>query len=201
MNLDRRRKRPTALRPGGRSFGIAAGCLVSTLFILAVGATRAEEGTTQLDCGANSLFVLLKLEGRDVSVERLDAALPPRRPGGYSMAELSAASSSLGLNLAGERFTGPVVNLDRPAIALFNDKEGGHFLALRPVGVTGTMAQVIDPPHAPSIMDLDQLTSRPGWTGCVLVARPWARVRDAAPWVSGAAACLLLAAGLRRRRR
>jgi hypothetical protein len=54
------------------------------------------------------------------------------------------------------------------------DGKGGHFAVLRPVGTTGTMVQVLDPPNAPWIGDCTQVMSTKAWTGRVLIARdPW----------------------------
>jgi ABC-type bacteriocin/lantibiotic exporter with double-glycine peptidase domain len=149
-----------------RMVGLAALLGLST----GVGVAFAEE-TTRLDCGVHALFVLLKLEGSPTSIDRLDAVLPPRRPDGYSMAELASAARALGLRLEGVRFSQKDEPLKQPAIALLEDARGGHFLVLRPVGSTGTMVQVIDPPHAPWIMDYDRLLAGPKWTGRLLVPR------------------------------
>ena len=136
-------------------------------------AVEADE-TIQYDCGVNSLFILFRLEGRPVTLDQLMSSMPLRRPEGYSMAELSAAGNSFGLGLEGVRFAKGDKALNRPAIAFFQDKKGGHFVVLRPVGATGTMVQVIDPPHAPQIMDYDRILSAKPWTGRILIPRePW----------------------------
>ncbi len=71
------------------------------LILLILHASRVEGAgppdTTKLDCGANSLFILLRLEGYPISLDRMDSVLPPRQPQGYSMAELARAARSLGL--------------------------------------------------------------------------------------------------------
>ncbi len=168
-----------------RGTPLAAPSLASVLLLgLATAAcgpvARAAE-TTKLDCGVNALFVLLKLEGRPVTLDRLESALPPRHRDGYSMAELSKAAASLGLTLEGVRFAKGDRALDRPAIAFIKDAKGGHFTVLRPVGTTGTMVQVIDPPHVPWITDYDRLFASRPWTGRILLARdPWP-VRYALP--------------------
>lgn len=145
--------------------------------------TRASEagGTTTLDCGVNALYLLLQLEGRPVTFDRLESMLPPRHPDGYSMAELSGASRSLGLSLEGVRFAKGDKPLTRPAIAFFKDAKGGHFMVLRPVGTTGTMVQVIDPPNVPLIADYDWVFESRPWMGRILVpGSPW-YVRNAIP--------------------
>ena len=85
-------------------------------FAATAGAAGPEE-TTNLDCGVNALFILLRLEGRPVTLDRLGSALPPRYPDGYSMAELASAAGSLGLDVEGVRFASGDTVLTRPAIA------------------------------------------------------------------------------------
>jgi ABC-type bacteriocin/lantibiotic exporter with double-glycine peptidase domain len=131
----------------------------------------ATDERTKLDCGVNALFILLRLEGRPVSLDRLLDSLPPRHPDGYSMDELTAASRTLGLELEGIRFAKGDEPPKRPAIAFVKDDRGGHFAVLRPVGTTGTMVQVIDPPSPPWIGDFDRIIGTKIWTGRILVAR------------------------------
>ncbi len=153
----------------------------------------AEPGaTTKLDCGANALHILLRLEGRPVTIDRLDSALPPRRRDGYSMAELAAAAESLGLELEGVRFAKGDPALNRPAIAFIRGKQDGHFGVLRPVGNTGTMVQVIDPPHAPRIVDYDEVLSAKAWTGRILIPREAWLVRNKIPVLAATLGAMLL---------
>ena len=105
-----------------------------------------EEAAT-LDCGINALVVLSHLAGQPLTFDRLESMLPAsRHPEGCSMAELAAASGALGLPLEGVLFGKGDVPLSRPAIAFFQDGKAGHFAVLRPVGTTGTLVQVINPP-------------------------------------------------------
>jgi len=175
---------------------------VTALLALAAGApgARAEE-TTKLDCGVNALFVLLRLEGLPVTLDRLERALPTRCPDGYSMAELAAAARSLGLSLEGVRFGKPDKALDRPAIAFVKDARGGHFAVFRPVGTTGTMVQVIDLPHVPWIADYDRVFSAKPWTSRILIRRDAWIVRNIVPLLMAAAGCILFIAGFTRGRR
>jgi hypothetical protein len=69
------------------------------------------------------------------------------------------------------RFGRDDLPLRRPAIAYLSGLRAGHFVTLRPVGITGTMVQVIDPPDASRIMDYQPLLARPDWTGRLLVPR------------------------------
>ena len=131
----------------------------------------ASDESTKLDRGANALFVLLRLEGRPVTLERLVEALPARDPKGYSMAELAAAAHTCGLDLDGIRFDKSDQPLTRPAIVFLQDAKAGHFAVLRPVGNTGAMVQVIDPPYAPWIADYNRVIAAKPWTGRILTPR------------------------------
>lgn len=130
--------------------------------------------STDRDCGSNALFVLLHLEGRGASLQELDDILPTRHPKGYSLEELARSSKRLGLELEGQQLRRRDLPLKRPAIAFSQSPSGGHFSVLRPIGTTGTMAQVIDPPHPTRIVDYSELMRMPSWTGRILVvADPW----------------------------
>lgn len=171
------------------------------LLALTVNARAAEpEATTTLDCGVNALFVLLRLEGRPVTIDRLESVLPARHSDGYSMAELAAAARPLGLDLEGVRFAKGDKALDRPAIVFLKDAKGGHFAVLRPVGSTGTMVQVIDPPHAPWIADYDRVLSAKSWTDRILIPRdPWLRRYAVSLSLMGAVTAIFVSVLLNRR--
>jgi len=173
--------------------GLLALLLTPTLNARAVVA----EETTKLDCGVNALYVLLRLEGRPVTLDRLESVLPKRHPDGYSMAELSAASTALGLDLVGVRFRRGDKPLRRPAIAFLKQAQAGHFSVLRPVGTTGTMVQVIDPPSAPWIADYDQVFAVRPWTGRILIPRDSWTARPVALLLMILAAAGTLAAVIR----
>ncbi len=135
---------------------------------------QAADERIKLDCGVNALYVLLHLEEKPVSIDRLVSALPAPNPEGYSMAELAATARSLGLPLEGVRFAKGDSRPDKPMIAFLKDARGGHFAVLRPVGTTGTMVQVIDPPYPSWITDYDRLLTAGSWTDRVLLPRaPW----------------------------
>ena len=113
------------------------------------------------------------------------------------MAELSEASSRLGLEVDGVRLTIGDQPLDRPALVFLEDASGGHFAVLRPVGRTGTMVQVIDPPSPPWIADYERLLSAKPWTGRILVPRDAWLTRNGLPLLATAVGMLLLWTGLR----
>ncbi len=180
--------------------GIGLGLLLALVSIERARAS-ASDGTTKLDCGVNALFLLLRLEGRPVTLDRMELALPPQHKEGYSMSELAAAARSLGLDLDGVRFAKGDRALERPAIAFLQDAKGGHFAVLRPVGTTGTMVQVLDPPHSPWITDYDRLFAAKPWTGRVLLPRGPRLVRYAWPLLAAAACTILAAVAIRSRQR
>jgi hypothetical protein len=171
-------------------------CVIASSTVAAADGAAGPPETIKLDCGASALFVLLRFEKRPVTLDRLESALPPRHPKGYSMAELASAAASLGLDLEGVRYTKGDKALTRPAIAFLKDPRGGHFAVLRPVGTTGTMVQVIDPPGVPWIADYDRICSSKSWTGRILVPRdPWI-LRNAIPALIAAAGFVMLMAGI-----
>jgi len=169
---------------------------------LTSGSPGAEhDETTKLDCGVNALFVLLHLEGCPATLDRVQSALPAPHPAGYSMAELAAAARKFGLYLEGVEFRKVDNPLDRPAILFSTTPQGGHFAVFRPVGTTGTMVQVIDPPNVPWIADYDRLASGKPWTGSILVRRDAWIVRNMISLVMALAGCVLLVVGLSHRLR
>lgn len=156
-----------------RRIGLSLACFGWLMQLTPAGSARAlgSDEPIRLDCGVNSLYILLRLEGRTVSLDRILSALPARHPEGYSMAELSDAAGSLGLSLEGQEFTKENRHPGRPAIAFLKDEKGGHFTVLRPVGTTGTMVQVIDPPLVPWIADYERVLASKSWKGRLLVPR------------------------------
>ena len=179
---------------------LRVGCLCAlpaACSALAAGPSPSKDSRTP-DCGVNALSILLRLDGRPATLDRITSALPERHPSGYSMAELSDAAKRLGLRLEGVRLTKAETPLDRPAIAFLNDARGGHFAVLRPVGTTGTLVQVIDPPHPPWITDYDRILAARPWTGKVLVPASGWPPRPMAAALVGCAGAVLIGLGLRR---
>jgi len=192
------RQRHRGTHQGGAALALG---VVLALVPTACARSTRPESKTDLDCGVNALFVLLQIEGCPVALDRLESALPPRHTDGYSMTELASAARSLGLSLEGVRFVKGDSALDRAGIAFVKDAKGGHFLVLRPVGTTGTMVQVIDPPHVPVITDYDRLFTSRAWTGRILQPRdPW-HVRHAIPLVLAALSVPLASFAVWRQRR
>ena len=174
-------------------------CVVWIVALTACDRTVRSQETTKSDCGTNALFILLRLEGHAVTLERLASVMPPQQPGGYSMAELSEAARLFGLRVDGVRFARGDRALKRPAIAFLKYGKDGHFAVLRPVGNTGTMVQVIDPPSVPRILDYDRVFSGKSWTGRVLVARDTWSIISMVPLIATVAGSVLLGILLLRR--
>jgi hypothetical protein len=157
-----------------------------------------DDETLKRDCGVNSLFILLRLEGHSVGLSRLLSALPPRNPDGYSMIELSEAARAVGVALEGVRFSKGDKALARPAIAFLKQEGGGHFAVLRPVGTTGKMVQVIDPPSPPWVADYDRAFATKPWTGRVLMPRTTRSVQNTVALPMAVAGIAIMAVALRR---
>jgi hypothetical protein len=120
------------------------------------------------DCGLIALYFLLQLESHNVNIDVLQNNLPTTTAKGYSLRELSSASERLGLRLNGLEWNAKHPPT-RAAIAWMKPETAGHFVLIRPVGVTGAMVQIIDPPAAPRILDFQTLARSPEWTGRLLV--------------------------------
>jgi hypothetical protein len=142
-------------------------CIFLLALHLRVDAREVERRS--VDCGTDSLYVLLRLNGQHVDLGALERVLSKHGSRGYSMSELAAAARAFGLTLRGIRLGPRDIPLDRPAIAYLKNSGEGHFVVLRPVGSTGRMAQLIDPPFAPVIIDYRDLFRGPAWTGRLLL--------------------------------
>ncbi len=88
--------------------------------------------------------------------------------------------------------------MDRPWIVHLKQSGHGHFLVVRPVGHSGRLVQVIDPPSLPEVVDVDALLARSDWTGLGLTPErlPWAVLLS---WLAVLIATLPLLAKLARR--
>lgn len=136
------------------------------------------------DCGPNSLALLLRTSGCDVALEEVNRALPEHHDTGFSLADLQSAALKFGVRLSGVRLEKRDLPLSRAAIAFLSNSVEGHFIVLRPVGTTGKMVQVLDPPSAPAVVDYDQLLASPDWTGRVLVQETLAERFLSWSWVA-----------------
>ncbi len=100
---------------------------------------RAEDEDDPInDCGVNALYTLLRIEGRQISLEAVRRVLPPPGPNGLSMQALVDTGRGLGLRLEGVKLS-PSEAPDRPMILLLKTQETGHFVVVRPVGTLGVV--------------------------------------------------------------
>jgi len=129
------------------------------------------------NCGTNSLYLLLRLSNRHTSIAELERVLPDSSQGYYSMYELKSAARASGLRLRGVRLDENDLPPDRPGIAYLNNRGKGHFIVVKPVGNTGRMVQIIEPPYAPTVTDYDRLMNRNDWTGILLKQQPGIHVQ------------------------
>lgn len=130
---------------------------VLTLILVATwnAPVHSEGDLSALSCGPNSLYVLLDLLGRRANLGDTLRVLPAPHPRGYSLLEIREAARRRGLDLWCGHLTRENTPLDRPVIAFFDGSQTrtGHYAVLVPVGQTGTMVQMIDPPYYPVIVD------------------------------------------------
>jgi len=133
------------------------------------GTREREQEYVAPDCGMEALYILLNSEGRPVRIDDLRQALPPPRPTGYCMAELQRAALRLGQPLEGHRLDEDDFPLAKPVIVFIRFGTHGHFATLRPVGDSGSLIQISDPPHHPQVIDYEDLVRTRYWTGMVLV--------------------------------
>jgi hypothetical protein len=133
------------------------------------------------NCGITSLYLLLELSGKPTDLSVIERMLPSHTTQGYSLAELQAAAHRRGLSVRGVRLRRSDLPLDRPVIAYMRGPHTGHFVVLRPVGTTGTMVQIFDPPSPPRVLDYDRLLHHPGWT--VRLLMPQTTYEQLTPYV------------------
>lgn len=182
---------------------LLSGLIAVLLVSLCLPASRATtEGPAEVEvradsCGPIALYLLLKAEGYDVSLSKLEFDTRDALSSGRSMLGLQKAAEAAGVGLGGVLLDKQDKAIDRPMVLFFKQGESGHFLFARPVGHTGKLVQVIEPLETPRVMDKAELLKSPGWTGLALVARQ--RVWYA--WIGrcllGMALIILLARALR----
>lgn len=126
-------------------------------------------GSGESACGVQSLYLLARLSGLDLTLDRVDGALGPMPPAGHSLAQLIRAGHVCGLTMRGVRLNREDGAPERPAILHLARGKLGHFVVIRRVGHTGRLIQVFDPAGAVEVLDWDRLAKMPEWTGAALV--------------------------------
>lgn len=149
-------------------------CAIMAVLMSCQGGMAQEVGdsfrqSAKADCGAQAVYLLLSLHHKPVVIEDVISSFVDEDSAGHSMLELAQASSRLGLPVVGKRYQPGQTFPDRPVIAYLRLRDAGHFFVIRPVGATGTLVQILDPPHEPVIMELSELVKRDFWTGALLV--------------------------------
>jgi hypothetical protein len=143
----------------------------------------------EYDCGTMALYLLARLERKDLSLKQVESALPPPPREGYSLAALRDAARASGFVLRGVKLAGPA-SLDRPALVFVKAGGVGHYDVIRPIGHTGKLIQLPDSDRPPVVLDAARLHTSPEWAGFALVPE---RVGGFTPLVCAAAGWLALA--------
>ena len=163
----------------------------------APGVTRGQDepntAETPYDCGPLALYTILRLEGRDADLDRIESLLPMPRAAGSTLKELQVASRVCGLSLFGARLDDGSLSLDRPAIVYLQRRPHGHFIVVRPLGRSGSRVQVFDPAGPPRVLDAADLADRSDWTGLALLPERSTRFIGAAIGTLVGAAFFLVA--------
>ena len=147
------------------------------------------------DCGVAALLVMLRTQGKNVSMADVQSALPKRSELGHSMAELRDAARSFGVKLVGVQLPSRPESFNRPCLVILKGREGGHYVVVRPVGSSGGLVQVIDSRTDPEVGDAERLFRSPMWTGMALVpASTWPNIYLLLASASGILALTFLAA-------
>ncbi len=157
----------TRVMPMGRTLAVS----VAAFAMIGEVGRAGEDAYHPPDCGAACLYALLLSQDQSVDLETIQRDLSPYGHGNYSMDELRYVAGRHGVELIGTKYGRGDLPLDQPAIAFMRGSANGHFVLLRPVGTTGTMVQVLDPPRAPQIVDYDRLFQSASWTGQILTPR------------------------------
>ncbi|RUL81427.1 cysteine peptidase family C39 domain-containing protein [Tautonia sociabilis] len=185
-------------------FGLIAGlCVTPREPASATGPARdasAEPGAGH-SCGALALALFGRLQGLAWDPAEVDRRLGPDSGPGHSMAQLIRTANAMGLSLRGVRLDPAAWPMSGPAILHLQRGRAGHFVVIRPVGQSGRLVQLLDPPSTSEVLELDRLARSPEWTGAAIVARP---AFGASPWgllVAGAAFVLVGIAAMRTRDR
>ncbi len=142
----------------------------------------------ELDCGTMTLSVLLNLSGRRASFDEVSNSLSSASDHGHSLLDLQEVATRFGLHTTGYQWQDHRSRPNKPCISLVRNFDGsGHFILLNPVGRSGTLVQIVDPPLHPRIVDFADLAEYYDWTGEILMPSPGVN-----PWI----VCLSLLAGV-----
>jgi hypothetical protein len=150
------------------------GLLLAHLCLLGNSATASAplpEVVGPWECGAVSLYHLLRVEQTQVEFPRLQEILGPADASGYSFHDIQKAAGKFGVRLDAVLLDNHRSGLQRPLILFTKQGDEGHFIVVRPVGHTGSLVQVLDGDREPVAIDADRLIASRAWTGLALVPR------------------------------
>jgi ABC-type bacteriocin/lantibiotic exporter with double-glycine peptidase domain len=130
-------------------------------------AERAQEQDAN-DCGSLSLFLLMRMCGREVGLKQIHERLNSSDPRGVTMRAIMDASRVLKFPLRAVRY-GPHSLIREPALIHLSRGGRGHYAVVRPVGGSGTLLQMSDGFEEPRVLEMGKLYSSPYWNGLALV--------------------------------
>jgi ABC-type bacteriocin/lantibiotic exporter with double-glycine peptidase domain len=141
----------------------------ANMWVAVMCAALAEPGVA---CGPATLSLAARLVGRPVSRDNLQRAFGGRLSGAHSFSELQAATAALGLACVATRVDPrspslvplPLIVAIRQGTRANATSGRYHFVIL--LGRTREGVQVLDPPHKPYLMTLDDCAER--WDGAGL---------------------------------
>ena len=141
------------------------------LFIAAcTGQSDAPRGRA-VDCGTAAMYCFRRYQGANTSFVEVRRVLEQFGAPPYSMSDLRRALADLGARVVAVRTTGDDLPDRTPFIAYLKTTRGGHFMACQ-FDRRADRAEFVDTRGAwtgrPS--DLHQM---PGWTGVILIPRPY----------------------------
>lgn len=161
------------------------------------------------DCGRSALFVLMRLEGRDVSLWELKDRIPVDPIHGCSLASLAETAEKLGLPVE-VKYVNPrdITRIPRPFIlhGISEKKENiGHFIVVVDYDPKEKNLTLIDPVRERlSVNPLDSLLM--GYSGYVLLPKKttgqrWNQLTGAVFFLGGCLLLLSVCANLASKRR
>lgn len=143
---------------------------IATLIAAALFPVAASASDTEghIPCGVSTLFMMARLQGLPVTLEEVELSLGPGSAGGHTLAELILAGGSFGLKLQAVKFDPDGFQPNAPLIAHLTRNDMGHYVILQPVGHSGHLIQVLDPPDLVEVLDSDDFARTSGWRGVAL---------------------------------
>ncbi len=150
------------------------------------------EDPREPSCGAWALAVLGGLQGLKLDFSDLEKSLGPQSNRGHSMAQIVEAGRRRGLGLRAVRLDRAEYPTSSPAIVRVERAGAGHFVVIRPVGLSGRLVQVFDPLQDVQVIDYTILTAQEWWTNVAIVPESDPAGRSVFLWLPLVTAVLLV---------